>query len=310
MSKLTIKELVNKFDFEIISGADHINSEITVYGLNRAGLELTGYFNEKEDKKHKRAILMSSKENNYMSQFSDSEASDKYKSLIKMGSPAIIITQKFTDERLSKVAKELDFPLLKINYPSTSELTQKILDIYDLYFAPTIEVHSTLMNIYGKGVLIFGQSGIGKSEVSLELMKKNHLFVGDDRIVISNRNSELFGKSHALLQNLIEVRGIGIIDISKVQGQQLIMPETKIHMGIELFKFQEGGIDNTDRLGNEWTQKDFLGLKIPYLRVPVSAGRNLANIIEAAVGQLKVNESSDAQDIIELLAKRNSELAE
>lgn len=305
MSKFLIKDIVEKMNMEVLSGKDHLDKEITVYGLNRAGLELTGFSGSNEDKKHRRAILLSSKESEYMKQFDDKKAYEKYIHLLKTGAPVIIINQKFTDNRLIEIARENDFPLIKLEHPSTSEMTQRILDVFDIYFAPTMEVHSTLMNIFGKGVLIFGKSGIGKSEVSLELMKKNHLFVGDDRIILSNKNSELFGQSHPMLKNLIEVRGIGILDISRVQGYQLIMNETIIHMGIELFKFDPKDQDTTDRLGNEWQTKEFLGISIPYLRVPVSAGRNLANIIESAVGHLKVNEGDPSFDIIKLLAERN-----
>ncbi|PPE04848.1 HPr kinase/phosphorylase [Entomoplasma ellychniae] len=305
MSHFFIKDLLERIKMQVLSGKDHLDREITVYGLNRAGLELTGFITLNEDKKHKRAILLSSKESEYMKQFNDQEAFSKYELLLQMGSPVIIITKKFKDIRLVEVAKKYNFPLLQTNNPSTSEVTQKILDVYDIFFAPSIETHSTLMNIFGKGVLIFGQSGIGKSEVSLELMKKNHLFVGDDRIILTNKNSELFGKSHPMLKNLIEVRGIGIIDVSKIQGHQLIMDETKIHMGIELFKFDNKEADTTDRLGSDWYKKEFLGITIPYLSVPVSAGRNLANIIESAVGQLKVQDAEPDFDIIKLLAERN-----
>ncbi|AUF83837.1 HPr kinase/phosphorylase [Mesoplasma syrphidae] len=310
MKKLTIRTLVEHFDLEVISGKDHLDIEIGVYGLNRAGLELTGFFSPASDKKHKRAVMMSSKENLYMNQFDEQTKRLKYAEVIKSGAPVILITKKFVDETLISVAKDLDFPLLRTDYPSTSELTQKILDLYDEYFAPTEEVHASLINIFGKGILITGESGIGKSEISLELIKNNHLFVGDDRIILTNKGSRIYGKSHPILRNLVEVRGIGIIDVSKTNGYKNIMQETTLDMIIELFKFGADGVDASERLGRETTNKKVLGVDIPYLKIPVSSGRNIANIIESAVAQLKINQSDVAEDIISLMNKRILEINE
>jgi HPr kinase/phosphorylase len=310
VKKLTIKTLMDHFGLEVISGEKHLDNEITVYGLNRAGLELTGFFSPSDDRKHKRAVMMSSKENFYMNQFDEQTKHDKYAAVMKSGAPVILITNKFVDQTLIAVAKELDFPLLCTNYPSTSELTQKILDLFDEYFAPTEEVHASLINIFGKGILITGESGIGKSEISLELIKNNHLFVGDDRIVLTNKGSRIYGKSHPVLRNLVEVRGIGIIDVSKTNGYKIIMQETTLDMIIELFKFGSDGIDSSERLGRETTNKKVLGVDIPHLKIPVSSGRNIANIIESAVAQLKINQSDVTEDIISLMNKRILEINE
>ncbi|ATZ19031.1 HPr kinase/phosphorylase [Williamsoniiplasma somnilux] len=307
MKKLFLKHLTEKFPFQVLAGKDKIDStQILVYGLNRAGLELTGYFVETGDKS-KRAVLMSSKEYKYISQFNEQQRAEKYKKLINSGIPTIIFTQKFEDKLLIDVARELDFPLLSINTPSTSEFTQRILDYFDLFFAPQIEVHGSLVNIYGKGILITGESGIGKSEVTIDLIKKNHLFVGDDRIILINKSNNIYGKSHPILRNLIEVRGIGIMDISKTNGNQVLIDETKIDLIIELFKFGENGVDDADRLGREYLTKSVLGIDVPYIRIPVSSGRNIANLIESAVAQLKIKQSTDNEDVIALMNKRLNE---
>ncbi|KAF5295800.1 hypothetical protein FQA39_LY12973 [Lamprigera yunnana] len=218
---------------EVVSGANNLDGTINVYGLNRAGLELAGYFAQNKDPKTKQT------------------RTKKYKDLLNSGSPLIIVTQKFTDDLLFAVANEQNFPVVRVNAPSTNEISQQILDYYDEIFAPSEEVHASLLNIFGKGVLIQGESGIGKSEVSIELIKNNHLFVGDDRIILTHKGGKVYGKSHPVLEHLVEVRGIGIIDLSKTLGYQVMMYETPIDIVIELTKFKEGGIDTTDRLGND-----------------------------------------------------------
>ncbi|AHI53476.1 HPr kinase/phosphorylase [Spiroplasma sabaudiense Ar-1343] len=302
MSKLRIKNLVDHFDLEVISGSEHLDNIIEVYGLNRAGLELAGYV-EKDDQK-RRVVLFSNKENNYISTFSPEEREKKYYSMLKIGIPAVIITERFHDEFLAKVTKDLEIPLLRVVGQTTSEFTQQVLGLYDDYFSPTEEFHGSLVNIYGKGVMIMGKSGIGKSEITIELVKKNHLFVGDDRIVAMRKASKIFGKSHEILNNLVEVRGIGIVDIAQTNGYQVILDETEIELIIDLIKFGENGIDDTDRLGNEYNSKNILGVKIPHIRIPVSSGRNIANIIETAVAQLKIKQSGNWVNPTKIISNR------
>ncbi|WP_031542548.1 HPr(Ser) kinase/phosphatase [Mesoplasma photuris] len=311
MKKMTIKTLVNAFDFEVLAGESKIDNPIVVYGINRAGLELTGFYNEATETNHnRRAILLSTKENAYMSQFSVEKKREKYIALMNAGSPVIMITQNYTDQTLVDVAKELNFPLLYKEAASTSNLNHDILNVFNEYFAPTEEVHGSLVNILGTGVLIMGQSGIGKSEITLELIKLNHLFVGDDRIIITNENGLLMGKSHPILKNLVEVRGIGIIDVSKTNGYQVILDETPVDMVIELFKFENAKEDKSERIGNKSTLKNILGIKVPYLQIPVSSGRNISNIIETAVAQQKIAAAGYSIDVIELINKRIEEGAE
>ncbi|PPE05821.1 HPr(Ser) kinase/phosphatase [Williamsoniiplasma lucivorax] len=305
MKKLFLCDIASKFNLEILSGQDKIShTQIKSYGLNRAGLELAGFFETMTDNL-RRLVLLSSKEFHYMQQFDDAVKTEKYETLIKCGIPGIIVTKKFHDPQLVAVAQKLNFPLLFANMDiSTSTLTKKILDEYDDYFAPQLEMHASLVNIFGKGILITGASGIGKSETTMDIIKRNHMFVGDDRIVLINKNNKIYGKSHPILQNLIEMRGIGIVDVSWTNGYQAIMTETEINMQIELIPFGQHGIDDTDRLGNEYKNVSILDQNIPYLKIPVKAGRNIANLIETAVAQLKIKETGKAKDVVELVGQR------
>jgi len=305
MAELTLKKLQSAFKMEILSGEDKLAStQITVYGLNRAGLELTGYI-DSTSFANRRVVLMSSKESGYMMQFSLEEKVAKYRKLMESHIPGIILTQKFQDvDALLQAAKVDDFPVLTIKSSSTSALTQRILDYYDNFFAPQIEEHGSLVNIFGKGVLILGKSGIGKSEMVLDLINNNHLFVGDDRIILSNKNSTIFGESHPILKNLIEVRGIGIMDFLKTNGYKSIMDWTTVDLIVELIDFKADGVDDSERLGKKYQLKKILGVGVPYIKIPVSAGRNLSNVVESAVAQLKLIQSGNAEDIVKLMNRR------
>ncbi|AGR40766.1 HPr(Ser) kinase/phosphatase [Spiroplasma taiwanense] len=302
MSKLYASKLIEQFNLEILSGKGKIKNLIEVYGINRAGLELTGFFEDGE--KSHRIIVMSTKENSYVLNFSAEERREKYKKLFSQNIPLIIITQKFEDKIVIDVAKELNILLVKTKNNSTSDFTQNILEFMDDYFAPVIEIHASFISIFGKGVLLIGESGIGKSEITLDLLKANHLFVGDDRIVVTKKFNEIFGKSHEILKNLVEVRGIGIIDVSKTNGYQVILDKSKIDIVIELLKFKKDGIDYSERLGADFEKYELLGVQVPYLKIPVTSGRNIPNIIEAAVAKLKIKESGLYQDEATLLTER------
>ncbi|KKW61248.1 HPr(Ser) kinase/phosphatase [Mycoplasma capricolum subsp. capricolum] len=307
MEKFTIKDLTDNLKFEILSGQDKLDTEIKSYGINRAGLELADYFKPFKDQSEWRATLMSTKESGYMLQFDEKTKIKKYTQLMKCGIPVLIITNKFKDETLIKVAKKLDFPLLRSDYPITIQLVQKIQDIYDIYFSPTAEEHAALMNIFGTGVLIKGKSGIGKSELCLDLIKHNHLFIGDDRIILTNKSNKIIGRVHPILKNLIEIRGIGIFDIVKSNGYQVIMNESPVELVVELVEYKEQNIDNSDRLGNDWSKFKILGVEIEHIQIPVSAGRSLVNIIESAVAQFKINKSKQFENVFDVIHKRTKE---
>lgn len=291
MKKLVVRDLIKKFNFEVLAGSEKsFENELTLYGINCAGLELAGFF-PKLDSTNRRIILLSSKENSYVKMVEKKELEKRYHQLMQGKSPAILVTKKFDDELIIKVAQENQYPLIRTNELSTSQLTPLLSDFFDEYFAPTEEIHASLLNVYGKGILLKGVSGIGKSEITLELVRKNHLFVGDDRIVINRKNNHIFGKSHEVLKNLIEVRGLGIIDLSKLYGLQIILEETSIDLIIELINTDDEKYKTIDRLGKEYSYFKLLDIDVPIVKIPVTYGRNISELIEAAVAKLKLDES-------------------
>ncbi|QHX35613.1 HPr kinase/phosphorylase [Spiroplasma sp. TIUS-1] len=304
--KLTAKDLVDHFGLKVESGSEYLNNKIVTYGMNRPGLELAGFV-PKGTNSH-RIMLLSSKEFEYLEQFKKEEQIEKLTSIFKLNIPAFILTPKFKNKHMLEVSKKFKIPVLRSSDQKTSSFTQNVLSWLDEYFSETTEVHASLVNIFGKGVLIIGRSGIGKSELVMDLVKTNHLFVGDDRIVITKKANRLFGKSHPLLTNLIEVRGIGIVEMQKLFGYQIIQKETAVDVVIEITDFNKE--DVFDRLGNDFSTKEYLGLKIPYIQMPVSSGRNLSSLIETAVSQLKSTEANDFIPATEILSARLKDFEE
>ncbi|ASP27835.1 HPr kinase/phosphorylase [Spiroplasma corruscae] len=303
MRKLKVKDIINNFNLEILSNNDLMKERvIEVYGVNRAGLELAGYF--EEGQKAHRVIMMSTKEYQYIMNFKPEDRIDRYKNLFRQNVPLIIVTKKFEDDLLIQTAVKENVLIVRSESDSTSNFTQNLLEFMDDYFAPSIEVHGSLVNVFGKGVLLIGESGIGKSEITLDLIKANHLFVGDDRIVVVRKFNELYGKSHEILKNLVEVRGIGIVDVSKTNGYQVIMNDTKIDLVIELSQFKNNGSDEYDRIGSDFQMYPLLEAEVPYIKVPVATGRNIPNIIEVAVAKLKLKQNSQYQDEIDIITER------
>ncbi len=164
----------------------------------------------------------------------------------------------------------------------TSELLSTVISYIDRKNAQVSRLHGSLMSIYGEGVIIKGKSGIGKSELVLNLLKQNHLFVADDALDIIEYSGELFGKAAPFIKNFLEIRGIGIIDIKKALGIEVIINSTKISLIIELEYLEDVKAD-IDRLGNETTYEVIHNQEVPKIIIPVSQGRDLASIVEMAV---------------------------
>ncbi|WP_342252682.1 HPr(Ser) kinase/phosphatase [Spiroplasma endosymbiont of Amphibalanus improvisus] len=301
-NKLTVKKIINMFNFPLLAGEKHEDNEIQVYGLNRAGLELSGYKRSTEISQ-RRIILLSNKEYEYIQSIKKEEVLKRYEQLTQSFTPLIIITDKFKDDKLIAVAKKNDCPLVKFSKMNTSTITQLILSFEEKFFSNKTEVHASLINVFGKGVLIKGKSGIGKSEVSLELVKNKHLFIGDDRIVIRQKGLSVIGAAHHSLKNLIEVRGLGILDLKKIYGVQFITDESKIDLIINLISKTDNQFKQIDRLGMDFKTEKILETSLPYINIPVVSGRNLSDLIEASVAKLKLylNDKDDYKKVFEQL---------
>ncbi len=286
-SKLTVTELVKEFHLNVISGEQNIDNTIHIIGLNRGGLELNG-FNYYKKGSNRRILIFGSKEAAYL-KFLDKETRiSNFNILEKQNIPAIILGKGFNAlKEIAEMSHNI-IPILKTRFTVT-EIFSKIGYYIDFRLAKRTNMHGTLLNIYGEGVLILGDSGIGKSEITLELIRKKHYFVCDDRVDIVKINKRLLGYANPLIKNMVEIRGIGIFDITQMFGVQSVIEETEIKLIVKLEKFDKNV--RIDRIIEKFQTEQILGQKIPIITIPVAPGRNLAELIEAAVISYKLRKN-------------------
>lgn len=234
-------------------------------------------------------VLWSEQEYKYLMQFNETEIENKLIKIFELSPPAIVISQDFVKYKiLTKVAKKYDTSLIRIN--SSNAFLTNLLDNYLAEkLAPSEFLHANLLVIYGRGVLIKGQSGIGKSEITLELLKHGHLFVADDAIICKNIHDKIIGFAIKRFFPFLEVRGIGMINIAKIFGIEKVEKSTEINLVIDLVPFSNK--NEFERLGKEMEYETILGVKVPKFLLPVSNGKKISDLIEISVSQLKLIES-------------------
>ncbi|MDR3587264.1 MAG: HPr(Ser) kinase/phosphatase [Desulfosporosinus sp.] len=286
---LTVNHLVEEFDFEVLAGHMGLDKEITEYSLKRPSAELAGYL------KHlapKRIQVYGRTELGLIQQFEDSMRRVKLAQVMVTEVPCVIITRGLTlPLEFIELASERKIPLLTTHRTAT-QLFYLLIRYLINQLAPCTDVHGVLVDVYGVGVLITGESGIGKSEAALELIKNGHLLVADDVVKVRRVDEErLLGAAPATLRHLLELRGLGVLDVTTLFGASSVRNEKVIQFIVQLEEWQQEKI--YDRLGIDPPQtREILGISVPEITVPVRPGRNLATIIEVAVMQ---NRNTTAQ---------------
>lgn len=278
-----IKELgLNNNDLAISATIDRA---IEIPEVNRVGLELTGF---RQFSEPKRILILGNKEFAYLKLMKDEDILDCFDFLIDDATPCIIATRGNEIPRvILDLAKQKDISILKWA-DSTSSLLLQLFSILDEWFAPRKLVSGTLLQINGKGILIKGPSGIGKSEIALELIKKGHNLVSDDSVEVYRYDNKLVGKAPAMIKNMIEIRGVGILDVTQLFGHSNISEEVQIEHVIELSKWDKKL--NYERIGDNELLESILGINLSKLVLPVSEGRNIAEVIEVCVTNFKLQE--------------------
>ena len=275
---VTVKTIMKKFNLNCICGKEGLKRPILVENINRAGMELMGFF---EHSDLRRIIVFGNKEINYISSKTSEELRPAFEFLINEITPCMIITQGNTcPKELKKIAEKRNFPILLCDN-STNKMIIELMYYLNELMAPKMSMHATLLEIYGRGVLLTGASGIGKSEIALELVRRGHRLVADDRVDLVNINKKLTGTCPELTKGVMEVRGIGIINVASMFGISSYKDRQDVDYVIELKLLDENysfeRIDTSDHF------KNILGVYIPNIQIPVSSGRNLADLIEVAV---------------------------
>lgn len=275
-----VRTLVENFDFIQITGDDaSLERPIVIADTNRPGLELAGYF---ENSQQKRLVILGDKEIAYIATMSVHKQRKSFDLITNEQTPAIIVTKGHKcPDVLKRYAKRKNFPIFLSSSP-TYRLIVDIVAFLDEQLATSMCIHGGLLSIYGKGVLIRGESGMGKSEIALELIKRGHLLVADDRVDCYRIHNKIVGKAPELLREMLEIRGIGVINVSRMFGVSSVLPKAEINFQVNLEPWKAD--QDYDRVGiEEKKHENILGIDIPKIVVPVREGRSMAVIIESAV---------------------------
>lgn len=276
---IRLSEIVERMDLKNLTPQLELGEkEIHVPDVNRPALQLAGFFDHFDST---RVQIIGNVEYTYVQTLSDEQRKDIYEKLLAHPIPCIIFCRGMAPEQafLDK-AVEQNVPVFT-TVKQTSEFTAEIIRWMNVKLAPCISIHGVLVDVYGVGVLIMGESGIGKSEAALELIKRGHRLVTDDVVEIRKVSDEtLVGTAPDITKHFIELRGIGIVDVKSMFGVQSVRETQNIDLVITLEDWSRD--KEYDRLGLEEEYTEFLGNKVVCHRIPIRPGRNLAIIVESA----------------------------
>lgn len=275
--KLT--QIIKEFELEIEYAPEGYEEyKITSEGVNRPALQLTGFFDSFDND---RVQVMGKVECHYLSKLSECERKKRFDELFSKHIPILVFAYslpvfpeciEMAEKHKIVIAKTIEQPTNFIDAMSAS---------LKLNLGPVTTVHGVLVEVYGEGVLLLGESGVGKSETAVELVKRGHRLIADDAVEIKRVSSKtLVGTAPELIRYFIELRGIGIVDVRRIFGMGAVKPTEKVDLVIHLERWKEG--KTYERLGMDENFTEILELKIPSITVPVQPGRNLAIIIEVA----------------------------
>lgn len=276
---VSVSKIVERLDLKVYTDdIDLKKRKITRSDINRPALQLAGYFLHFDST---RVQVIGNVEYFYTQQLEEERKLEIYRELLSYDIPCIIISRDLTpDAEFIQIAEENGIPVLGTSRP-TSEFTAELIYALGELLAPCITIHGVLVDVYGEGVLITGESGIGKSEAALELIRRGHRLVSDDVVEISRINDHtLIGTAPDITRNFIELRGIGIVDVKSLYGVECIREKQEINLVINLSEWKKDA--EYDRMGLEDEYIEYLGNKVVCYSVPIRPGRNLAVICETA----------------------------
>lgn len=284
-----LKDLLKSPLFKQVTGDEEaLEREIFVAEMSRPGLELAGFFKHTD---FRRIILFGEKEIAFIKEMSKEAQLACFAKLANDETPCIIIAKGYEcPEILKNISIKRNFPVFETKQ-ATGRVSIDLTSILDEALAAETLMHGVFLNIYGKGVVIRGDSGIGKSEIALELIKRGHLLIADDAIELYHIGQTIVGKAPAVLKNLLEIRGIGVIDVSKMFGVASVLPKDNVDLIIQLERWLPSR--EYTRIGDEEDDvtEEILTVQIPKIVVPVTGGRSMSAIIEAAVMNMQLKDS-------------------
>ena len=272
-------KLIEEFELEVLRGEENYQDVlIQREDVNRPGLQLVGFFDYFDAK---RMQLLGRVESTYLEQISAEERRKCFDAFLAHDIPALVITRGMEPfPELMEMAEKYDRTILRTQETTTAFMGALIAALRN-YLAPRITRHGVLVEVYGEGVLLLGESGVGKSETAIEPVKRGHRLVADDAVEIKRVGvKRLVGSAPELIRHYIELRGIGVVDVQQLFGMSAVREDQDIDLVVNLEQWNDETM--YDRLGLEQLYTVILDVKVPALTVPVKPGRNLAIIVEVA----------------------------
>ena len=277
-SIVTIEKLAEKLPLKPLHGLEYLDREITTSEISRPGLELAGYFNFYPAE---RIQLLGRTELSFAEQLSSRTRLKTMRRLCTPETPCFVVSRKLLPpEELVQAAEEAKIPILQAS-SRTTHVSSSVTNYLESRLAERMSMHGVLVDVYGIGMLITGESGVGKSETALELVQKGHRLVADDRVELYQHDElTLVGEAPEILNNLIEIRGIGIVDVMTLFGAGAILDTKQVDLLVHLENWTPD--KQYDRLGRAVETTEVMGVSIPKMRIPVKTGRNVSIILEVA----------------------------
>ncbi len=273
-----LQDLVDHLNITVVNkGDDYETAVVGIKDVNRPALQLLGYFDYFDER---RLQVIGMAESNMLENMTSEERTKSFSNLLMYPIPALIVSRDLeVFPECLEMAKKHRRTLLRTS-DTTVVITTRVIEYLTQALAPTITRHGVLLDIAGEGVLITGDSGVGKSEAAIELVMRGHRLVADDAVEIRRVADQLLGKAPKLIRNYIELRGIGVIDVHQLMGMRAVKKESQIDLVVHLEQWREDKF--YDRFGLDEETVNILGIAVPTTTIPVRPGRNLATIIEVA----------------------------
>ena len=276
---IPLSNVINQFHLETLYLPDFPeNIEVSCARVNRPGLQMVGFYDHYEPA---RMQIIGKVENLFISQLPEEERRERLEAFFASKPVGLIVTSSIEvlPETL-EIAEKYGVPVMRTE-ERTSEFMAALIAYLNVQLGPRITRHGVLVEVYGEGVLLLGDSGVGKSETAIELVKRGHRLIADDAVEIKRVSATtLVGRAPDLIRHYVELRGVGIVDVRRLYGMGSVKDTEKIDLVITLEEWQQGKM--YDRLGLEENTTSILGIEVPSIVIPVSPGRNLSVVIEVA----------------------------
>ncbi len=278
-SRVDLQKIITEKELTVLyTPEDPSKIMISCSDVNRSGLALAGFFEHFDPK---RIQIIGNAEADYINQMDETTRRERLTDFFSRNPVSVVVTHgNPPDEILCELAEYFEIPVMTTE-ENTSDFMASLIAYLNVQLAPQITRHGVLVEVYGEGILITGDSGVGKSETAIELIKRGHRLIADDAVELRKVSAKtIVGRAPELIKYYIELRGIGIVDVRRIFGMGSVKETEKVDMIIHLEPWVQGKM--YDRMGLETEYTDVMGIKIPTTVIPVKPGRNLAVVIEIA----------------------------